>query len=161
MLAQDRDEVGMSISLMQKHGLARACRKFELLAKRGALCVMRRKIAEVIKTALADRDNLGSLCKGVERAGAVGRPFLRQVRMQARGRKQLTRMRLRERHRRFAARDTRARDDHLHNARRGCAREYQVTVSIEAVVSKIKSDVDQRGRGRGDGAVPCGMVYHA
>lgn len=63
------------------------------------------------------------------------------------------------------ARGARARDDHLHDARGGSAREHSLPVFRKGVMRKIDADVYERihlhGRCGGFGAGRCGMVWHA
>jgi hypothetical protein len=164
VFAKDREKVRMRISLMQKDWLARLCGEFKLAVKRFALRIMRGEVAVIVKAALTDCDDFGSLRKYSKNTGGLGGPFLRNMRMQASGGKQPTRMRLREPHRRLCANNTRPRNDHLHDARGRCAREHGITVRIETVMRKVKADVNQGDScgGRDDGVVlRCGIFWHA
>ncbi len=62
--------------------------------------------------------------------------------MHAGGRKQYPRMHAREQHRRLAARQVGAGDQHLRDAGSARTRDHRVAIAVKTVVRQIDADVD-------------------
>jgi hypothetical protein len=143
MLAQNRNEVRVRITLVQEHGLSRGSGEFQLAVESSTLRTMRGKIAVVVEAALTNCDDLGSLRKRANAARLFGRPFIRVVRMYAGGGKEPLRMRSREFQSLARTIDACAGDYHLRHAGSARAREHGVAVGSKSSVRQIDADVDK------------------
>src|SRR5580700_2637700 len=83
MLAQNRDEVGMCIALVQKERLAKFLRQCELAVKSLLLRRMRGVVAEVIQPAFPDGYHLRCARQFSELTQALRAQFVRVMRVHA------------------------------------------------------------------------------
>ena len=147
VLAQDPDKVIVCIALMQEDRLADPGREAELALEGLPLHDARRKIAVVVETAFADCHDLGcqrEICK-CRRTVVVEVP--RMMRMNACGGKEKTVAGTSEFDSLSATSEACARDQHLHDSRRARARDHRITITVEAVVGEVDTDVDQLREG--------------
>ena len=143
VLAQDRDEIGVRIALVQKQRLAGVDRDVELALERPALRRARREIAEVVQPAFADRHHFRPHDQRAHLGIGLGGVFGRVVRMHAGGRVQHARVRAREFERLRRALAAGAGDDQLRDTGRACPREHRVAVVVEGFVGEVGADVDE------------------
>jgi len=159
VLAQDGDEVGVGIALVQEHRFAEPQGELELQVEGLLLRLARGEVAEVVEPALPDRDHPTPSRQLLKLRNACDAELGGMVRMYARGGKQPPRVRARQLAGGRAACEARPGDHHLRNTGLLRAREHRVAIGIVTVMCEIDADVDERrGGGRQRG---CVMVVHA
>ncbi len=149
VLAQDGDEIGMRVALVQEYRLADARGELELAVKGLLLRGARGEVAEIIEPAFSHRDDLGMRASVLELARGAPRSSSRGVmRVNSGGGEESVRDAARASAMRArAARERRAGDHHLHDTGRARARDHRVAVGVVAVVREIDADVDERRAG--------------
>jgi hypothetical protein len=143
MLLQNRYKIGVCVALVQEDRLAHESRELQLAMERLLLHGARRQIAKIIEPAFAHRDYLRKCCKLTQFCQQILRELFRVVRMHACGRKQPPGMSTSHLDSFTSAGSARASYHHLHHASCHRACNDRVTISIEAVVSEIDTDIDQ------------------
>ena len=144
MLAQNGQQIGVRVALVQKYRLADARGQLELAVKGLLLRFARGEVAEIIETAFSHCDDC-RIAKLLLELHSGGRGELAGVmRVNAGGCEESSRMRVREGNGARAARERRAGDHHLRDTGRACALDHRFTIGVVAVVREIDADVDER-----------------
>lgn len=143
VLPQNRYKIRVCVTLVQKNRLAHARGELQLAVKCLLLHGARRKVAKVIQSAFAHRNNLWQGCELAQLRQQLLGELFRVVRMYTRSREELPGMSTRHFDSSTGTRPARASYHHLHYASRHGARNDGVTISIETVVRQIDTDIDQ------------------
>jgi hypothetical protein len=93
MLAQDGEEIVVSVALVQEHRFARRGRELELPRERAALQIARREITEIVEPAFAHGDDVWVARERLQCRQGFGGQVRRVMRMHAGGGEQHARMR--------------------------------------------------------------------
>src|SRR5579871_4965628 len=96
VLAQDRGEVGVAVTLVKKHRFAEPGGEIELAVEALLLRSAWREITEIIEAAFTDGHHGGVARQGLELGGCLDSELRGMVRMHAGGREQFAGMRVGE-----------------------------------------------------------------